>query len=175
MKFKYRKISEERCKEIDSWEIGDPYGYGIVFTADRKKFIANEDESILFCCAFLPTHDDYDRYYSTYLLIKEQEYYFVRYDFESIIDDKSGLIPVRNENIVILEEKYIEESTNKKEILEVIKTVISKYEENGCCLKIAREREYRFKFTYKGEEVLSVLKDVFYESVRHSEGKHNEN
>lgn len=35
--FEYRKISEERCKEIDSWEIHDPYGYGTLFTA--KKYI----------------------------------------------------------------------------------------------------------------------------------------
>lgn len=54
---------------------------------------------------------------------------------------------------MILEEKYIEESTNKKELLDVIKAVISKYEENSCWLKIAREREYRFEFTYKGKKI----------------------
>lgn len=153
MEFEYRKISDERCKEIDSWEIHDPYGYGKIFTAEREEFVTNADESILFCLAFMPTHDDYDRYYPVYLLIRGQEYYFVRYDFESVVDDKSGPIPVRNENIMIFEEKYIEESTNKKELLDVIKAVVSKYEEKSCWLKIAREREYRFEFTYKGEKI----------------------
>lgn len=153
MELEYREISEERCKEIDSWEIRDPYGYGKIFTAEREDFVTNDDESILFCCAFMPTHDDYDRYDSVYLLIRGQEFNFVRYDFESVTDDKSGPIPIRNENIMILEEKYIEESTNKKELLDVIKAVISKYEENSCWLKIAREREYRFEFTYKGKKI----------------------
>lgn len=73
MELEYGEICEERCREIDSWEIHDPYGYGEVFTAERIKFVTNEDESILFYCAFMPTHDDYDRYYSIYLLIREKE------------------------------------------------------------------------------------------------------
>lgn len=60
MEFEYRKISDERCKEIDSWEIHDPYGYGLVFTAEKEDFVTNKDESILFCHAFMPRHDDSD-------------------------------------------------------------------------------------------------------------------
>ena len=39
------------------------------------------------------------------------------YDFESVTDDKSGLIQIRNEDIVILENEFIEKSENKKELL----------------------------------------------------------
>lgn len=60
MEFEYRKISDEICKEIDSWEIHDPYGYGLVFTAEKEDFVTNKDESILFCHAFMPRHDDSD-------------------------------------------------------------------------------------------------------------------
>ncbi len=150
MEFEYREISEERCKEIDSWEIHDPYGYGLVFTAEREDFVTNKDESILFCHAFMPTHDDSDKY-EYCLFIWNDEYNLMVYDFESVTDDKSGLIQIRNEDIVILENEFIEKSENKKELLGILKAMISKYEENCCRLAIARTWKYNFKFTYKGE------------------------
>lgn len=42
MELRYGFISDERCKEIDSGEIRDPYGYGKVYTAERDDFVANE-------------------------------------------------------------------------------------------------------------------------------------
>lgn len=54
MQLRYGFISDERCKEINSWKIRDPYGYGEFYTAEREDFVTNEDESILFCHAFMP-------------------------------------------------------------------------------------------------------------------------
>ncbi len=39
MEFEYREISEERCKEIDSWEIRDSYGCGKAYAAERKNLL----------------------------------------------------------------------------------------------------------------------------------------
>lgn len=152
MKFKYRMISEERCKEIDSWEIHDPYGYGKIFTAERKDFVTNENESILFCHAFSPRHEDSGEY-EYFLFINDNEHHLMLYDFESVTDDEIGLVRIRNEDIMILENEFIEKSENKMEMLNILKTMISKYEENFCQLPIARTWKYNFKFTYKGKEI----------------------
>ena len=152
MELEYRKISEERCKEIDSWEIRDPYGYGKIFTAEREDFVTNADESILFCHAFMPRHDDSDKY-EYFLFIRNDEYYLMVYDFASMTDDETGPTLIRNEDIVILENEFIEKSENKKELLGILKAVISKYEENCCRLPVARTWKYTFRFTYKGEKI----------------------
>ena len=159
MEFEHREISEERCKEINSWKIHDPYPYSLpdeydrIFTAEGNYFVTNEDESILFCHAFTPRHEVRNEFYDIHLFIKNKQYYFVRYKFKSIIDDRNGPIPIRKEEIVILEEKFIEESKEKKELFELLKALISKYEEEYCRLDIARITEYHFKFYYKGEEI----------------------
>lgn len=153
MKFKYREISEERCREIDSWKICDPYGYGNKLSTHGNYWVSDEDESILFCHAFMPRHDDRENKYEVFLFIDNSKYYFITYGYEAVIDEKMGETRIRNENIMITEEKFINESMNKKELLELLKILISKYEENKCDLKIARETEYRFKFTYNGEEI----------------------
>lgn len=153
MKFKYREISEERCKEIDSWEICDPYGYGNKLSTHGNYLVSDEDESILFCHAFMPRHDDREDKYEVFLFIDNSKYYFITYGYESVIDEQIGETRIRNENIMIKEEKFINESMNKIELLELLKILISKYEENKCDLKIARGTVYHFKFTYKGEEI----------------------
>lgn len=153
MEFRYGLISEERCNEIDSWKVQDPYGYGNKLSTHGNYWVANEDESILFCHAFMPRHDDRVDKYEVFLFINKSEYHFVTYGYESVIDEKIGEKRIRNENIAISEEKFIDKNTNMKELLKLLSSLISKYEENKCELKIAREREYRFAFTYKGEEI----------------------
>lgn len=158
MEFEHREISEERCKEINSWKIHDPYPYGTpgpgrIFAAEKHCFVTNKDESILFCHAFSPRPEVCDKYDEIYLFIKNKDYHLVRYDFKSILNDKSGSIPIKNEDIIILEEEFIEKSEEKKKLLELLKCLISKFEEEYCRLDIARITEYHFKFYYKGEEI----------------------
>lgn len=115
--------------------------------------MANKDEPVLFCEAFMPRHDDREDKYEVFLFIDNSEYDFITYGYESVIDEQIGETRIRNENIMITEAKFINESINKIELIELLKILISKYEENKCELKITRETEYRFKFTYKGEAI----------------------
>ena len=158
--FEKREISEERCKEIDDLNIQNPLNSGMrqVFTAERNYFITNEDESILFCYAFMPRHPD-DRdgpnyEHNVFLLFINKEYRFVRYDLESVTDDRSGFVPIRNEDISILKEEFIEKSTEKEKLLDLIKRLISKYEKEYSRLDEIRSMEYHFRFYYEGEEIM---------------------
>lgn len=153
MELEYRKISEERCKEINSWEIQDPYRDGKIFTTEGKDFVTNKDESILFCRAFRPNPEFMGKYHVAYLFINNKEYHFVSYDLISYADEKSGSISVRNEEIGIFEEEFIEKSEEKKELLKLLKCLISKFEAEFCVLEEVRAMEHRFKFYYKGEEI----------------------
>lgn len=156
IEFEKRKISEERCKEIDRWNIQNPLRSGMkqVFTAERQYFVTNKDESILFCHAFSPRYDDRDgpNYEQiVFLLCINKEYRFIRYTHKSIEDDRSGFAPVRNEEIIILEEEFIEKSEEKEDLLELLKCLISKYEKEYSMLDEIRAMEYHFKFYYKDE------------------------
>ncbi len=155
MEFEYRKISEERCKEIDSWEIHDPYGYGKVFKAERVNFVTSMDESLLFCQAFMPRHDDVSLGVKgfTYLFVEGNDYYLFEFECKDVKDNEIDGIKHRYMKINILKQNFIEESENKRELLDILKSMISKYEENFCRLAIARTWKYNFVFTYKGEEV----------------------
>ena len=149
----YRKISEEKCKEIDSWKIHDPYGDGKIFTAEREDFVTNKDESILFCRAFIPRTEFIGEYHVVNLYINKEEYHFVSYNLISYVDEKRGSTSVRNEDFNILEEEFIEKSEEKKKLLELLKCLISKFEAEFCVLEEVRAMEHRFKFYYKGEEI----------------------
>lgn len=153
MELEYRKISEERCKEINSWKIRDPYGDGKFFTAESKDFVTNKNESILFCRAFRPRTELAEEYHAVSLFIKNEEYHFVRCDLLSYTDEKRGANTVRNEEFVILEEEFIEKSHEKEELLELLKCLKSKYELEFCVLEEVRAMEHRFKFYYKGKEI----------------------
>lgn len=158
MEFEKREISEERCKEIESWKIQNPLTSGMkqVFTAKRHYFVTNKDESVLFCYAFMPRHDDRDgpNYeHDVFLLFINREYRFVRYTFKSIEDDRSGSVPIRIESIIILEEEFIEKSEEKEELLELLKCLISKYEKEYSRLDEIREMGYHFRFYYKDEKI----------------------
>ena len=153
MKLKYREIKRRRCKEIDRWKIKDPYGDGTIFTAEGEKFVTNWNESVLFCHAFSPRSEVSNEHYAVFLFIKNKEYNFVRYDLISYADEKRGSTSVRYEDFVILEEEFIEKSNEKKELLELLKCLISKYELEFCVLEEIRAMEHQFKFYYKGVEI----------------------
>ena len=149
----YRKIKRRRCKEIDNWKIEDPYGDGKIFTAEGEKFVTNKNESVLFCHAFSPRAELVGEYDAVFLFIKNKEYHFVRRNLLSYADEKKGSTSVRNKEIAILEEEFIEKSKEKKELLELLKCLISKYETEFCILERVRAMEHHFKFYYKGEEI----------------------
>lgn len=152
MKLRYGFISDERCKEINSWKIKDPYGYGKVYTAERDDFVANEDESILFCHAFMPRHDDREGNHETYLYINKDEYHFVNYvQFDFRDEERFGEM-YRIGKINILENDFIRKTLNKDEVLKILKALIAKNVENSVCLPNFK-RIYEFTFYYSGQEI----------------------
>lgn len=97
MELKYGLISRERCDEIDSWEIKDPYGYGDKLSTHGNYWVYNEDESILFCHAFMPRHDDREKHHETYLYVNGKQTYFIHYvvdDVKTEDDDKKWFVTV---------------------------------------------------------------------------------
>lgn len=146
MELEYREISEERCKEIDSWEIHDSYGYGSVFTAEREDFVTNADESILFGHAFMPRHDDRESNDETYLFVQGKEHHIVNYVVDDVktISENSWIVYVN-----IIEKDFINNGNN--ELIGILKRMISifikksRLEIPGECIE--------YHFYYKGEEV----------------------
>lgn len=158
LEFEKRMISERRCKEIDSLNIQNPLRSGMkdFFTAQRHYFVTNRDESILFCHAFSPRYDDrdgpdYER--PVFLLCINKEYRFIRYTHKSVADDRSGSVPICNEDVIILEEEFIEKSEEKEKLLDLLKCLISKYEKEHSALDEIRAMGYHFKFYYKDEKI----------------------
>lgn len=152
MELRYGFISDERCKEINSWTIRDPYGYGEIYTAEREYFVTNEDETILFCHAFMPRHDDREGNHETYLYINKDEYHFVNYvQFDFRDEERFGEMH-RIGKINILENDFIQKTLNKDEVLKILKALIAKNVENSVCLPNFK-RIYEFTFYYSGEEI----------------------
>ena len=131
MKLKYGLISDERCKEINSWKIKDPYGYGEIYTAERDYFVANEDESILFCHAFMPRHDDREGNHETYLYINKDEHHFVNYVKFNFYDEERAGEMYRIGKIDIMEKDFIKNNPHKNDELKILKEIIAKKEENA--------------------------------------------
>ena len=152
MELRYGFISDERCKEIDSWKIKDPYGYGKIYTAEREDFVANEDETILFCHAFMPRHDDREGNHETYLYINKDEYHFVNYVTFDFHDEERFGEMYRIGKINILEKDFIQKTLNKDEVLKILKALIAKNVENSVRLPNFK-RIYEFTFYYKGGEI----------------------
>ena len=158
LEFEKRMISEKRCKEIDGWNIQNPLRSGMkeIFSAERQYFVTNGDESILFCHAFSPRYDDRDGLdyeQPVFLLCINKEYRFIGFTHNSVADDRSGSVPVRNEEIIILEEEFIEKSEEKEKLLDLLKFLISKFEKEYSMLDEIRAMEYHFKFYYKDEKI----------------------
>lgn len=153
MKLKYGLISKGRCDEIDSWEIKDPYGYGNKLSTHGNDWAFNEDETILFCHAFMPRHDDRERNKETFLYINQDEYHFVNYHNYNIYDEKRNGEMYRIETVEIYKSDFIEKSLNKKELLIILKQLITKIEEHAVRSKYIK-RIYEFTFYYDGEKIL---------------------
>lgn len=80
MEFKYGKISEKRCKEIDEMDIRCPYPYDggqTKFTAEGEYFVYNEDESILFCTGFMPIPAEVYYCNDVYILFINNKYIYI--------------------------------------------------------------------------------------------------
>ncbi len=152
MELRYGMISDERCKEIDSWKIRDPYGYGEIYTAERDYFVANEDESILFCLAFMPIPADRERFYETFLYINADKHYLMSYNNYNIYDEERSGEMYRIETVEIDKNEFIDKSLNKKEVLLILKELIIKKEEHSVRIPNFK-RIYEFTFYYDGEEI----------------------
>ena len=153
MEFRYGCISDERCAEINSWRIPDPYGHREKYNADGNYLVTNEDESILFFHAFSPRMDEIEYYNDAYMLIYKNEYYYIYISREGV-----GHYEERNEvqywvdKIDFLYSEAIEKSQEKSTILKLLKRVYQRYRE---CFKRTRGPKpiYEFTFYYNGEEI----------------------
>ena len=147
MEYEYREISEERCQEIDSWKIQD-MRHDRIFTAEKKYFVTNADETNMFCCAFIPKFYEMDEGEGqcAYLLIIDKSYYIINYNVEDIItyDDTHQLFIIN-----IMEKDYINENRNR--ILNILKKVIPVYMKKSR-MEMPNEN-FGYKFFYKGEEI----------------------
>lgn len=104
---------------------------------------------------FMPRHDDVSMGIKrfTYLLFSGSSYNSIEFECTDVHDSELDGIQYRFMKINIPIQDFIENSKRKEEILELLKRVISIYEKNCSWLKVVREKEYRFVFTYKGEEI----------------------
>ena len=150
MDFEYRLLSEERCKEIDSLNIMDPYGDGKRLSTRGFYWVSNADESILFFLAFSPRHDNLEGNRTAFLFFTRNEYHFIDYKCIDVKDTESNGIEYRNMKIDILENAFIEQSTEKEHLLSLLKDVIGNYEKKHIRSK-KFNKQFMFEFTYKGE------------------------
>ena len=152
MEFRYGRISDERCAEINSWRIPDPYGYGKKYNASGDFLVTNEDETILFCWAFIPRTDEIDHYKDSYVLIYKNEYYYIYANgIDGHYEERNG-VQYWVEAIDFLYSEAIEKSQEKPIILKLLKRLYQRYEE---CFSQARGPKpiYEFTFYYNGEEI----------------------
>lgn len=150
MELRYGFINDERCKEIDSWKIKDPYGYGEIYTAEREYFVTNEDETILFCHAFSARHDDISEntflYNDSYIFIEHHNYGFIHFDRKV-----NTVGEYRYINICIPKEQSIEQHADKIKLLMILKEMITMYELNWKFFKI--DKKFVVTFQYDEEEI----------------------
>ena len=154
MEFRYGRISDERCAEINSWRIPDPYRYGEKYDADGEYLVTNEDESILFFRAFSPTRDDREYYKDAYMLIYKNEYYYIYIDDGLPVghyEERNG-VQYWVDKIDFLHSEAIEKSQEKPTILKLLKRLYQRFRE---CVKRTRGPKpiYEFTFYYDGEEI----------------------
>ena len=146
--YEYREISEERCKEIDSWEIQIPLrpGRERVFKAGNTRFVTTADESILFCHAFTTYMSNHDEEQCTYLLIVNESHYIIDFivDIARVNDPKHQFY-----SVVVFEKDYINE--NKDELLSILKKMIAVYIKKNRCEMPDEHFEYLFRYNGAGK------------------------
>ncbi|MBR1693196.1 MAG: hypothetical protein IJ711_10565 [Lachnospiraceae bacterium] len=129
MEFKYSHISEERCREIDSWNIKNPYQYpggaNSKLNPWNKKWVFNEDETILYCQAFRPYREDWTKdTHIKYLYIDKKEYFLFEYDTSDIhVECKEGKEYCIGK-VKIFKNENIDNYADKKELLKTLKAMI---------------------------------------------------
>ncbi len=153
MEFRYGCISDDKCAEINSWRIPDPYGYGKKYNASGNFLVTNEDESILFFIAFSPRADEIEYYNDAYMLIYKNEYYYIYIarGYVGHYEERSG-VQYWIDKIDFLYSEAIEKSQEKPTILRLLKRVYQRYRE--CCKRTRGPQPiYEFTFYYNGEEI----------------------
>ena len=149
MEFKYGKISEKRCKEIDEMDIRCPYPYDggqTKFTAEREYFVYNEDESILFCLGFIPIPAEMYYCDKVYILFIEDDYYYIYIYYVKDVETR-----VKDNYYHSLEEIVLNDDLDenrKKYILSLLKQMIPvEYK------AFKDDVVYEIDLQYNGEEV----------------------
>ncbi len=152
-KFRYGFISKKRCKEICKMKIGDPNRCRPYFDANREYFVANKDESLLFCQAFSPRPDMRDTHpYDIFLYFIENDFYYIKYEHLEVHDEERNKIMYRIETINIFKNEFIDKRNDKEYVLSNLKAMISKNEENSVWIPNFK-RVYEFTFYYDGEKI----------------------
>lgn len=151
MEFKYGKISEKRCKEIDDMDIRCPYPYDggrTRFTAEGEYFVYNEDESILFCLGFRPIPAEYDCSNAYILFINDIYIYIYIYTLKRGEHREENGIEHYHYYYEVVFNNDTEKIDNKAEVLHLLKQMISiKYK------AFKDDVVYEIDLLYNGEEV----------------------
>ena len=152
MRFEAKYISHERCEEINKMNIVCPWS-SEVFKMDEKgsKYIANEDESIIYGAAFLPhpqdlTYESDIDYRNYYFLIKENQYFLHALNMVSQnTETKDGVLHVY-ETYELSDDEKINSSNDRDYILDLIDFLYFHYfSRNG-------KMEYKQVLIYNGRE-----------------------
>ncbi|MCM1081870.1 MAG: hypothetical protein NC393_01815 [Clostridium sp.] len=149
--FTFGYISEERCKQINSCKISDPYRQNPYFDAMGHFFVKNVDESVLFCRGFSSREWNENRYI-VYIYFLKNEYHFIEFEFYDISDIEQEGKAFRYTKIGIKKYDFIEKLENKKEQLRILADAVSTFDRRSYFVPV--NRIFRYKVFYDGEEII---------------------
>lgn len=148
--FTFGYISEERCKQINSCKIVDPYRQNPYFDAVGHFFVKNVDESVLFCRGFSSrVHDEST--YIVYIYFLKNEYHFIEFEFYDISDIEQEGKSLRCTKIGIKKYDFIEKMENKKEQLRILADAVSTFDRRSYFVPV--NRIFQYNIFYDGEEI----------------------
>lgn len=159
LELKSGKLSERRCKELNSMKIKNPYypkeyfTHGEYFVAeDAGTFIFSKDECIGYVLAFFPypiiTRESKERYDEIYLLFIDDEWFEIIIDYletRHVISDGIEYII----NVFKLRDNIqLDKRTDQKEIIYLLEELaMSRYK-----YRPGEGKRLEFNYIYKGEE-----------------------
>lgn len=152
MKFTEKPISHERCEQINNMNILCPWS-GEVFKMheDGYKYLANEDESIIYGAAFLPNPQDmaYDSatdYKDYYFLIMDNEYFLHALKLVSYKKEKINDILHVYKSFELPNDEKINKREDKEDVLFLINYLYSHYFSQG------KNKKLKQVLIYNGKE-----------------------
>ena len=126
MEFEFSLISVERCIEIDEMNIVCPYRYtNEKLHVKGYYFVHDTDEKFIFGIGFLPIPAERDYNPDVYILFIDKEYFFIYFEHIEVVKvEKKDNIEYCQYNVFMEDNEKIDRSSNKEEILNLLKQMI---------------------------------------------------